>query len=92
VAVLQVEIGEERGFGLLALYKSGPVFETMVVDAEGRVRPDWAAVLRRRPLPARRLPVDLVRGPTWGPTVRRLGGLLDTSRRPVALAGVVVGP
>jgi ATP-dependent helicase HepA len=92
VTVLGVEIGREQGFGLVALYKDGPAFTAVVLDQEGRQRPDWAAVLRRRPLPARRVAAELTGTPDWGTTIRRLGALLDASRRPVAVAALVVGP
>jgi ATP-dependent helicase HepA len=92
VAVLRVAIGAEKGLGLLALYKDGPVFEAVAVDASGRPRPDWAATLRRRPVRTRRLPPGLLREPGWAAAVRRMAEGLDPARRPVALAAVVVGP
>jgi ATP-dependent helicase HepA len=91
-AVLSVAIGADRGLGLLALYKDGAVFEAVAVDAAGRLRPDWASALRRRPLRTRRLPTGLLREPGWASAVRRMAGALDPARRPVALAAVVVGP
>ena len=67
VAVLRVALGEEKGLGLLALYKDGPEFEAVALDAALRPRPDWAAALRRRPLRTRRVPA--------GPAARaRLAG------------------
>jgi ATP-dependent helicase HepA len=92
VAVLRVAIGAEKDLGLLALYKDGPVFEAVTVDAGGRLRPDWAATLRRRPLRTRRLPPGLRREPGWAAAIRRMAAALDPARRPVALAAVVVGP
>jgi hypothetical protein len=68
------------------------VFEAVVVDAGGRLRPDWAAALRRRPLRTRRPPPGLLREPGWAAAVRRMAEGLDPARRPVALAAVVVGP
>jgi ATP-dependent helicase HepA len=91
VAVLDVTIGAERGIGLLALYKDGPAFEAVAVDAEGRPRPDWAASLRRRPLRTRRTGRGPTRDPRWAPAVRRMAASLDPARRPVALAAIVVG-
>ena len=91
VAVLSFAIGRERGFGLLALYKDGPVFEAVVVDEDGRQRPQWAAALSRRPLKTRRVSSQRAHGPDWAATIRRIGARLDPVRRPVALAAVVVG-
>jgi hypothetical protein len=91
VAVLHVGIGGAPGFGLLALYKDGPVFEAVLIDAEGRTRPDWAAALVRRPLRSRRVPAERLFDPDWAPLVRRLAARLDHSRRPAALAAVILG-
>jgi ATP-dependent helicase HepA len=92
VAVLRVAIGAERGLGLLALYKDGPVFEAVVLDDAGRPRPDWAAALRRRPLRTRRVSPDLAHEAGLPAAIRRMAAALDPARRPVALAAVVVGP
>ncbi len=74
VAVLRVGMGTEKGLGLLALYKEGPTFDAVAVDAAGRPRPDWAAALRRRPLRTRRL--------ASGPAARhRLAGRDPTDGR-----------
>jgi ATP-dependent helicase HepA len=92
VAVLGVQIGQERGFGLLALYKERLGFDAVVVDEEGRSRPSWAAALRRHPLRTRRVPPGLLEAPDWSVRIERLGAFLDGARRPVALAAVVVAP
>jgi ATP-dependent helicase HepA len=91
VAVLDVTIGEEKALGLVALYKEGPVFEAVAVDAEGTSRPDWAACLRRRPLRTRRVAPGRMRDPRWAAAVRRMAAALDPARRPVAVAAVLVG-
>jgi ATP-dependent helicase HepA len=91
VAVLHVTLGGARGFGLLALYKEGPVFEAVVIDAEGQRRPEWAAALARRPLRSRRVRAERMRDPAWAPLVRKLAARLDGTRRPTALAAVIVG-
>src|SRR5262245_56368210 len=54
VARFQMKIGGARGEGLVALYKDGPGFEILAIDATGRARTDWAAAIRQRPLAARR--------------------------------------
>jgi ATP-dependent helicase HepA len=96
VAVLQVERGEEKGFGLLAVYKDGPSFDVVVVDGAGQPRPAWAAPFARHPqrtqwLGPERLR-ELVHAPDWPATVRRLGAFLDPTRQPVAVAALFVGP
>jgi hypothetical protein len=92
VAVLRVTMGAEKGLALLALYKDGPAFEAVVVDASGQPRSDWAAALRRRPLRSRRLSPGFTRDPGWPSAIRRMARGLDAARRPVALAALVVGP
>jgi ATP-dependent helicase HepA len=92
VSVLRLAIGGEQGLGLLALYKDGPVFQAVAVDPRGRLRPDWAAALRRRPLRTRRPSSEGRRDPRWAATIRRLAETLDPGRRPVALAALVLGP
>ena len=91
VAVLHVAMAGLRGFGLLALYREGPVFEAVVVDAEGQMRPEWAAALARRPLRSRRVRAERMRDPAWAPLIRKLAAHLDGTRRPTALAAVIVG-
>jgi hypothetical protein len=92
VSVLRVALGSEKGLGLLALYKDGPAFEAVALDARGHPRPDWATALARRPLRTRRVPAGLVHEPGWEAAIRRMTTALDPARRPVALAAVVVGP
>jgi ATP-dependent helicase HepA len=92
VAVLRVALGARPGIALLALYKDGPAFDTVVVDPAGRLRPDWARALRPRPLRTRRVAPGVVREPGWPEAVRRLAAALDPGRRPVALAALLVGP
>ncbi len=90
-AILHVDAGGERAFGLVALYKEGPVFEAVAVDASGRLRPDWAAMVHRRPLKTRRVdPLTLTGSPEWAQTIRGLAARLGP-RRPVAVAALVVG-
>jgi ATP-dependent helicase HepA len=91
-AVLRVAIGADTGLGLLALYKEGPSFEAVAVDETGRLRPEWAAVLRQRPLRTRRAAPSSLRGAGWPSAIRRMAEVLDPGRRPVALAALVLGP
>jgi ATP-dependent helicase HepA len=92
VARLQVEIGTDRGEGLVAIYKDGPAFEVVALDATGRVRPDWAAAFRRRPLRARPLSLEQDDDRRWINMVRNVGVQLEPARRPHALAAIVVQP
>jgi ATP-dependent helicase HepA len=99
VARFEVEIGAERGEGLVAVYKDGssdggnhsPVFEIVVFDSTGKARQDWAAALGWRPLGARPV-AERVEHADWTDMVRRVGARLDPARRPHALAAIVVRP
>ena len=92
VARIEVTIGLDRGEGLLAVYKDGPAFEVVVIDAAGRARPDWAAALRDGPLDARAVADDPMEDGGRRDMVRRLGARLDPTRRPHALAVIAVRP
>ena len=76
----------------MAIYKDGPHFETIVFDAAGRRRPEWAAAFDRRSLRARRMDDQMVQSRDWAGLVRRIGAGLDRLRRPYALATIVVRP
>ena len=91
VARLEIEIGSDRGLGLVAIYKDGPGFDVVVRDHTGRDRPDWAAAFRQRPIRARRAAADIDER-EWSDVIRRLATRLDPARRPYALAAVVVRP
>jgi len=91
VVRLEIEIGGDRGLGLVAIYKDGPGFDVVARDHTGRDRPDWAAVFHRRPTPARRVAAD-IDDREWTEAIRRLTARLDPARRPYALAGVIVRP
>jgi ATP-dependent helicase HepA len=92
VVRLEIEAGRDRGKGLVAIYKDGPGFEVVARDSAGRDRPDWAAAFRKLPLRARRVPVGVLDDPASADLIRRLGAQLEPSRRPYALAAVVVRP
>jgi ATP-dependent helicase HepA len=80
------------GFGLAAVYKEGPEFEVVVVDASGTRRPEWAAMLSRRPLRTRRVKAEAwTSRPEWAGTIRAMATRLDPRRRPLAVAAVLVG-
>ena len=87
VARIALESGGEGGAGLIALYKEGPSFEVVALDSDGRPRPDWAALLRARPLRLTHVPDT---GGLDAAAIRRLGYRLDGRRRPYALAALLV--
>jgi ATP-dependent helicase HepA len=91
VGVVAIAAPGPPEMGLAAFYKEGPAFDVNVVDAEGRARPDWAAVIRRAPVSARPLPPEGMDPGAWAESVGRMGKSLDPTRRPVALAAVLVG-
>ena len=91
VVRLEVEIGDDRGYGLIAIYKDGPGFDVVAHDHSGRNRPDWAAAFRQRPLRIRQITAD-VDDREWTDAIRRLATRLDPARRPHALAAVIVRP
>jgi ATP-dependent helicase HepA len=78
-----------RGEGLVAVYKHTGGFEVVAIDAQGRSRPDWAEAIRtRRTLKFRRPGDDL--DVDWPALVARLMPRFDASRRPYAVAAIVV--
>lgn len=92
VGLLHVGASGEEGFGLLALYKTGPRFEAVAVDARGRERPEWAALLSRRPLRSRRVRAEAwTTQPGWPQLVRALAQRLEERGQPVALAAIRFG-
>jgi ATP-dependent helicase HepA len=92
VARFEIEIGGERGGGLVAIYKDGPMFEVVALDSSGQSRPDWAAAFRQRPLRVRPLTREMNESVDWARLVARLGKRLDAARRPHAIAAVLVRP
>jgi len=92
VARFEVEIGQEHGAGIVAVYKDGPMFDVVAIDAAGRTRPDWAAAIRQRPLRAHAVTNEADQRVDWAAMVRRLGKQLDATRRPHALAAILVRP
>jgi len=92
VVRLQIEIGRDRGNGLVAIYKEGIGFDVVARDSLGRDRPDWAAAFRQRPLRARRVADGVINEREWTAMVRQLGARLDPVRRPYALAAILVRP
>jgi ATP-dependent helicase HepA len=92
VAHVHVTVGTEGGEGLVAVYKDGPRVEAIAFDVEGRARPDWAAAFQQRPLPIRSMNEALTERTDWAGVVDRLRERFDPTRRPHAVAAIVVGP
>jgi ATP-dependent helicase HepA len=83
----------ETGFGLVAIYRTGPLFEAVAVDSEGRERPEWAELLTRRPLRSRRVkPETWTEQPAWPDLIRALATRLEHRGHPIALAALQVTP
>jgi hypothetical protein len=76
----------------VAIYKEGPVFEVVAIDSAGQHRQDWAATIRQRPLRAQRVADETNESVDWAGLVRRLGKQLDATRRPHALAAILMRP
>ena len=89
VARLELHIPGAAGVGLIVIYKDGPRFDVVALDADGRARPDWANAIRHRPLRARRMTMADAAGQDWQGLVTRLAPRLG-DRRPHAIAAVVV--
>jgi ATP-dependent helicase HepA len=89
VARLELQHPGSPGAGLIVLYKDGPQFEVVAFDREGRPRPEWAELVRDRPLAAERMKSDDAAAHDWPAVIARLVAQLG-SRRPHAIAGVVV--
>jgi ATP-dependent helicase HepA len=92
VVRLDIEVGADRGKGLVAIYRDGPRFEVVARDFSGRDRPDWADVFRQKSFRARPVSEGVLDDPGSAEMVRRLGAQLEPSRRPYALAAIAVRP
>jgi len=88
----EMAIGQDKGEGLVAIYKDGPAFEVVAIDDTGSPRQDWAAAICQRPLLARAIAGESADDRDWRSMVRSLGGRLDPTRRLHALAAIVVRP
>jgi ATP-dependent helicase HepA len=93
VARFEVAVDGDEGEALLAVYKKeAAAFDLVVIDADGRVRQDWIAALRQRPLRAHPVSSDPREAEHWRDMVRRLASQLEPGRRPHAVAAIVVRP
>ena len=91
-AHVHVVAGGDRGEGLVAIYKDGPRFEVIAFDAEGRARAEWAAAFQQRPIPIRPMSQTSIDRTDWADLVSRLRDRFDATRRPHAVAAIVVTP
>ena len=83
--------GSRAGLGLAGLYKDGPQFHAVVVDADGQRREDWEQALLRRPLRSRRVrSEDVTSQSGWHALVRGMARHLEPHGQPVAIAALVV--
>jgi len=88
----QMAIGQDRGEGLVAIYKDGPAFEVVAIDSDGTPRLDWAEAILQRPIRAFPVLGKAAEEHEWRGMVRRLGGQLDATRRLHAVAAIIVRP
>jgi ATP-dependent helicase HepA len=90
VAELEVAIGDERGEGMVAIYRDGSKVDIIALDSTGRPRSEWVAAFGEHPLRARRIDAALAASQEWRAMIRRVSARLDPSRRLYAVAAVVV--
>lgn len=84
--LLQVP-GEEEAFGLLAIYKKGPVLEAIAVDNRGKARPDLAEFLTSKALKPEKFDTrKWTRQKGWQQGILRMGDALGHSGIPQAVA------
>ncbi len=91
VVRFEMAIGADSGEGIVAIYKDGPAFEVVAIDADGHARMDWAEAICQRPILARPILREKL-DDDWRGMVRRLGAQLDPTRRLHAVAAIVVRP
>jgi ATP-dependent helicase HepA len=92
VTALELASGQDAEEGLIAFYRDGSSLDIVALDSRGRPRPEWAAACREHPLRARRIDSARTASPEWRAMIRRVSAQLEASRRPYALAGIVVVP
>jgi ATP-dependent helicase HepA len=92
VAYLEVAIGQQRGEGLVVLYKDGPALEVVAFDSSGLPRRDWGEALQHRAPGLRSMSDDRIALTDWAALVHRLADRFDPRRRPHAVAALAVAP
>jgi ATP-dependent helicase HepA len=88
----EMPFGAEVNAGLIAIYKEGPAFEVIAIDLDGTPRADWAAAVLARPIAARPITGAAAKDVEWRGMVRRLGAMLDPTRKLHAVAAIEVRP
>jgi hypothetical protein len=92
VAQLEIDVGAERGAGVLVIYKEGRSVDYQVVDASGRPRDEWASAIRHRSFRARRLPSARADDPAWKRMIQTALARIDRARGPHGVAAIAVQP
>jgi ATP-dependent helicase HepA len=90
VAFLDITLAGHDGIGLVVIYKDGPECDIVALDAEGRARREWADALQRPGLHVRPMKSETIDACDWPALVRTLRPRLDATRRPYAVAAIVV--
>jgi ATP-dependent helicase HepA len=86
VALLQLT-GDEEVFGLLAIYRRGPGWEAVAIDAQGRPRPDLAAQFAAIGLAPEFVDTKKWTGQgAWRKTIHRMAAALPQGEAPEALS------
>jgi ATP-dependent helicase HepA len=86
----EITMGTQNSAGLIAIYKDGPAFEVIAIDVSGDARPDWARAVLTRPIVVRPIVGEAAKDQDWRTMVRRLGAMLDPTRRLHAVAAIEV--
>jgi hypothetical protein len=92
IAFVDVRIPGPEGAGVVAIYKDGPACEVLALDAEGRLRPEWAQAFTRGGLDAAPMRRDTWVAHDWPRIVRNAAPRLDPQRRPYAVAAFATTP
>jgi ATP-dependent helicase HepA len=92
VARLQIACGDETNEGLVAIYRDSNGIDVIALDRDGQLREDWAVQFRTGSLAADAVGPAEQQDPTLTATVRALAARLDPSRRPHAVAAIIVRP
>ena len=89
VGQFELHMPGRPGIGLATLYKDGPEFEVVALDADGHERREWAEAFRQRPLRALKMKTEDAAAHDWRALVARLAPRIG-GRRPHAIAALVV--
>ena len=92
VARVEATVDGEPGRGLVAIYTDRAAIEVVALDDSGRPREAWAAAFLRPGVELRHMSESAARATDWPAIVTRVSARLDQSRRPEAVAAVLVRP